>query len=620
MAYIKFPEDKLGECAFKNDTKIQTHSYNGLGNRLRVTPTHYTLQLFLDTDQKQQDWRAFYLGDLNHGTKPFLVRLPDFNKPLFHLVYIISNSYKTTRSDEGWNQALKVDHFFGDAYVYDENGDQVTDINGDPITVSSICETKELTYCGDKTGPTLSTDPYYSGGAQVYHPCFAPTQAVPYDHLATTYTVMYAGVFAHYRFQDNLYNYMAPPDKCIAGKYNGDPASEVSYTNNCRYTKGIYVDDNQKGLIVKNFPFVYTKSAIAFWVPGGMPGSVLKAFIEGDPSPKVDIQVNASNVVVSGDYVTTNAEGDNPSYSNVNHYLISFISDGGGHKIKIYVNGMDTTSVEGVMVATLNTANMFTFGDRTGVAGVYLDDLRFINNHVTSTIVARQFFNDSLKATEYLKDGSAVALYRFEGNALDCGARYNLSAGGLHYHSDSIFYADRFAPPTEYHSLYSENGNYSNPVGSINLDMVNGFSISFWFKAEGDMHYGISAGFFDSVNNTPTQAITTESVGSGLYRLRVIGSDVLSYIWTDNMSNLNNGKWHHVVWLNNGGSSHIWVDGKDRTLEAGASNNILSPLWFSLQADAGSKFWMDHARVFNKVLNNTDIKKLYGERTEPLTI
>jgi hypothetical protein len=629
MSYVKYPYDKLGECSLENDTTLSDASYNGLGNRLKTLGAIVALKIFLDTDQKQKDWYEFYENELNHGTKPFMVKIPYYNEPLYRVVQITDPSIETVKDENGWHQTIKVAMFFGDGVVFDKNGDIVTDINGDPITAKELCENKEVKYCGERIGPPGKDLPFYPLSTGPYNLCFDREHPKQNKHLTLTYTPNEAqGMLAWYQFEGNLWNSMRPPTVCQKGQYEGDSSSEVNYAPS-RFKTGLHQNNEpMNGLVVKEFPFVYTASAISFWIVdvSGNLGVLFEATAEGDPTVKASIECGTNQLKVTGSYFTTdalaNTSTDKLGSATMNNVIISFIADGVDRKCRIFIDGQDVTTQEGVMISTLNDADMFRFALRKAgeTANINVDDLRFLNKAVIDITVARRIHNESLRSTEFFKDGSALALWRLDDNGHDCGDRYNGNEVGALYAEDSFFlYEDIYDQHPK--CLHNPTGNTTKPrvyFPNLPLNYTN-CCISFWSKGAGTNPNG-GGGYEWTVGATRTN-------GTSLFEITPLADWVYTYV--DTPGTVNHGRtsslstdtrinWMHTAVNVINGAVRIYINGEDKTEIQPNTTNVPVPYDFWIGAvdvtRVGVEASIDHVRVFRRALTDKEIKSLYDER------
>jgi hypothetical protein len=616
MNYVKYPYDKLGECSLENDTALNEASYNGLGNRLKTLGAVISLNMFLDTDQKQKDWHEFYENELNHGTKPFMVKIPYYGKPLYRVVQITDPSIETVKDKNGWHQTIKVAMFFGDGVVFDKNGDVVTDINGDPITAKELCENKEVRYCGERVGPPGGDLPFYPLSTGPYNLCFDRNQPKQTKHLTLTYTPSEAqSTMAWYQFEGNLWNSMRPPAVCRKEQYTGDSSSEVNYAPSRFKTGLLQNNEPMNGLVVKEFPFIYTATAISFWIVDVSIGAgvIFEASAENDPTIKVSIECTANQLKVTGSYFTTDALADSShnklGYPTMNNVIVSFIADGVSRKCRIFIDGRDVTTQEGVMISTLNDADMFRFALRKAGEDKHInvDDLRFLSKAITSEAEARRIHNESLRSTEWFHDGSALALWRLDGDGRDCGDRYHASQDPGSYAEDS-FFLYKSIYDQQPRCLYSD-GSSSQVVTITDLPLNwEDCCISAWVKAPNAPYcWVIGAGSYQS---TVRYVITP--IGNELY---TTGTDVGTAATTIPLDD-EPDTWRHVVMNIKTGKCRIYINGNDATEQEGdASSTTEAPYKFYIQCGGHEvATYIDHVRVFRRALTDKEIKSLYDER------
>jgi len=634
MSYIKYPYDKLGECSLLNDTQLTSPVYNGLGTKMRRGKTVWTLTMFFDSDERQQHWVDFVKKDLRNGVLPFLVKIPNYDRPLYHLVQLSSSAVHTTKTEEGWSQSVKVLLFYGDGVVFDENGEPVTDVNGDVITASEICENITVKYYGEAVASTNtegSVAPMQGvllpgGNVGGYSLCFDPENPLQNKHLVQVYEPAESKhMLAWYRFENNLWNHMDPPSSCSREQYTGVDTSEVSY-GPARFKTGLHQETNPlNGLVVTDFPFVYTNSAISFWVKDitdanenqGNKGVIFKAFGEQDVNAKVMISNNTTDeLTVSGTYFTTDAKADigidvlsKPLWSNI---IVSFVPEGTARKCRIYVDGQDVTTQEGIMVSTLNNADKFQFALREAgeTVPLYVDDLRFFSYAIKTEVVAQKIHNTGLKSTEWFRDGSALLLYRLNGNREDCGKRYlGEGSSNTQYADDSFFLYDSIV---DMHPKSMINDKVEMNI--LPVDWTN-CSISFWVYMDSDTDQTCTVLNGNSGEQPRLQADVYIDGPNGSY-ISVHGSELDTWA-TSNTGIINSKKWEHITINIRNRVIRMYVNGEDVTDTPGLTNATVSRQHFSVEimdwsSSVSSK--LEHIRVFRRGLAPLEIESLYTER------
>jgi hypothetical protein len=190
---------------------------------------------------------------------------------------------------------------------------------------------------------------------------------------------------------------------------------------------------------------------------------------------------------------------------------------------------------------------------------------------------------------DIFEDGSAVALYRFEGNALDDGGQFNGVWTGTEQYDVGIFGQA---------AKFDGNSYISSNVCDALNDAV---SISFWVSPGSGILFNFGAYTLEA------------QVSSGL---QVAYGDGWSWI---TVSSLPAGEWKHIVFSyeKSGGTCSVWIDGN----QVYEGNNSSSASWgdfclaWRLDNSSDPKFngLIDQVRIFNRALTDEEVQVLYNE-------
>lgn len=124
-------------------------------------------------------------------------------------------------------------------------------------------------------------------------------------------------------------------------------------------------------------------------------------------------------------------------------------------------------------------------------------------------------------------------------------------------------------------------------------------------------------------SSTDVRSILSNASGGPVYNLFGIGSSKITYSHYDvswkfeyGTSNIADGTWHHLAWVNNGSSKivDLYVDGVKEasvpsTTETNAPVNKLGGAWTALYFWNGS---LDDIRFYSRSLSTTELKAIYN--------
>jgi len=229
-------------------------------------------------------------------------------------------------------------------------------------------------------------------------------------------------------------------------------------------------------------------------------------------------------------------------------------------------------------------------------------------------------------------DGSAVALYQLDGNALDTGGAYNGTATSVTYG------AGKFGQCVQYTADWSSSANSNSVSSGVTIDSTilaskTALSISMWVKSS------------DSVK--PTIIVASSYTGKRLFNCFFIKSDATDYFTSgaaptantirmhsggnDNTDhNMDSGsysfplnQWNHVVLVFNGSNTswEVYINNKvaytftNSAFTITGTTNAGDPQGFGcdpyMNVTSGDEY--DQIRIFNRALTATEVNTLYTE-------
>lgn len=323
-------------------------------------------------------------------------------------------------------------------------------------------------------------------------------------------------------------------------------------------------------------------------------------------------------------------------------HVVFTYDETGDRKIYYYINGVKRTSYAQQDASTgtiVSDANYNGFIGNEDASPEYsfrgnIDELR-IYNKVLSNEEISYLYNLSApqkrgtintSQNSQLTQGLA-AYWSFNGGTMDwsqASAEVRDSLGGSN-HGNVIGTTSKAAQPgisgqaLQFDGLndYIDFGDLSSLLGSNTEGTV-----SLWVKKESGvngtpLYYGQS----DTNNNLFRLVFTADTT---LQVLLKSTSDF--YRGTVDLSDVNNGKWHHLLFVVNSSGNTLYYDGAPVTITYTAGNSA-STEWFDdittedklsvgfdpLLAGAGNYFKgsIDEVRVYNRALTTSEIDQLY---------
>jgi len=205
-----------------------------------------------------------------------------------------------------------------------------------------------------------------------------------------------------------------------------------------------------------------------------------------------------------------------------------------------------------------------------------------------------------------------VAHYEFEGNAKDSSGNGNHGKeyGGVSYVDGVKGKAIAFDGINDYIEVKDDNS----------LDLINQFSISLWINPEENQK--IFAGLVDkshATNKGASSWVLQQASGvAGKYYLGYFNGNPWSNDYgNDYFISTSTNTWNHLVVIKNKNIVLYYLDGilvsKENNNDTTSKNNNL-PLWIGAVngQDRNYNGKMDDLRIYNRVLNESEVKELYN--------
>ena len=313
-----------------------------------------------------------------------------------------------------------------------------------------------------------------------------------------------------------------------------------------------------------------------------------------------------------------------------NWQLITATYNSSIKEYKVYLNSqlLETTSTKTTFTPYSIDPNI-SLGqyNANGVFNAYafegsIDQVRIFNKALNSTEVTT-LYNETActkaactgttNTLDILGDGSCIATYPLDGSPADLSGNYNGIQTDVTY------------PVGEFDLAAAFNGSSSKVVlGALNQFSSNTVSFSLWFNSPSVSTTAILIG--SNQNSIFAGELDLYIYNSG-FLLQVATASNAYKQWTT-PANLSNNTWHNVVVTLDSNTSEvakIYLDGNEQTKSIlGQSGTISGALLNSasnlnLGVDNVSSFYfngsIDQVRIFNKVLNQTEVDILFNDET-----
>ena len=208
-------------------------------------------------------------------------------------------------------------------------------------------------------------------------------------------------------------------------------------------------------------------------------------------------------------------------------------------------------------------------------------------------------------AVDPFNDGSGVALYRLDSDALDSGGNYDGTWNGTEQY-DSAVYGNG--------ALLDGSSEIGLPVESCNSDIL---TVSLWFKStQTDVPIGIFSAR-GSASSTVKIVMALNRDNAGEIGLDSCNASGFVKLGTYN-GNYNDGNFHHFVAMLDFVDSEYsaYVDGTE--VFSGSSTTLENPTIdrVSIGTNYGSQYLVgtvDQVRIFNRMLTSDEVAQLGNE-------
>jgi len=298
---------------------------------------------------------------------------------------------------------------------------------------------------------------------------------------------------------------------------------------------------------------------------------------------------------------------------------------GASNEAKIYLNKslISTTYLTTSSGPTTNS-NVLALGqyrDNSLYFNGSIDQVRIFNKALNSTEVETLFAESACtkaactgttNTLDILGDGSCIAAYPLDGSPADLSGNYNGVQTDVTY-------------PQGYFDLAAAfNGSSKVVLGALNQFSSNTVSFSLWFNSTSVSTTAILIG--SNQNSIFAGELDLYTYNSG-FLLTVATASNAYRQWTT-PANLSNNTWHNVVVTLDSNTSEvakIYLDGDEQTKSilgqsgtiSGALLNSASNLNLGVDNVPSAYFngSIDQVRIFNKVLNSTEVGILFNDET-----
>jgi hypothetical protein len=206
-------------------------------------------------------------------------------------------------------------------------------------------------------------------------------------------------------------------------------------------------------------------------------------------------------------------------------------------------------------------------------------------------------------------DNSAVALYRFEGNANDDGGQYNGT-----WHGNEQYVDGKFGQAAK----FDGNGSYIDIGGNFDEIITSGssFSISGWIRWDALNNWSRFVdfkGYFVVFNKGTGNTLIVDYRGNNNHRVQL-----------DNFIEI--GKLYHFVYVYNKDTNEylLYINGnKMNTTDDDAGDNVSTKSGNYIaksnwDGDDYFKGLIDQVRIFNKALTDEEVNTLYNEKVNTI--
>ena len=235
--------------------------------------------------------------------------------------------------------------------------------------------------------------------------------------------------------------------------------------------------------------------------------------------------------------------------------------------------------------------------------GGVLDDVRFYSTALSATQVTDLYRASSAKEVDNANHREAltnglVGYWTFDGRDVKWSDTTteikDISGNGNHGNALGSL-ATTSVTPGKLGQALSFNGT-SDYVEVDNVPWSGSFTLSFWMKSTDDVSHVVALGFYIFCR-------------FGFYSNKLSCSVNGDADYIASTQNVNDDRWHHIVFTSSETTQHLYVDGVDNGTSAS------SPAGSTGVVDIGSTEFLgslDDIRIYNRVLSVAEITDLYN--------
>ena len=291
------------------------------------------------------------------------------------------------------------------------------------------------------------------------------------------------------------------------------------------------------------------------------------------------------------------------THSNTSWHHVVFAWDGStaSNAFKVYVNGiLEVVGTSDASSSDIGTSTNFAIAGLQGgtYAGGKFSQVRIYTAELTKSQIRANY-----DATRTLYQGVGTT-----GNVLQTGLLNNIDVDSF-----SSYDPNSFGDTNKAAVLNGSNGQINLADGGVGASGTarQTFSVSLWINTTSTNASAVINDY------TTTYSFVVELQTSG--RLRVINNfSSGGVIETTGPTAINNGRWHHLVLVNNTGDNtqKLYIDSVlevNQTLGGGTktANSFNVGYYTGLSYHLNGK--IDQFRSFNKALSTAEIRKLFSE-------
>jgi VCBS repeat-containing protein len=356
-----------------------------------------------------------------------------------------------------------------------------------------------------------------------------------------------------------------------------------------------------------NFDFVNSQATISGWFKTSATGVYQTILGKGATSEfQYKVQVTDSNQLWAG---LTNSAGSTlfAKYSNAtvtdgrwHHFAFAFDVNALSEDVKLYLDGIEQTTVSADQRATLNYAAgsaPVLLGTMAGTQyfNGQIDELSFHNGMLSSTAVANLFASQSRDTNSFV--AAPVASFKAEGNAADFhgnnegtmtnGATLSSGIAGQGFFLDGL-------------------NDYIQIPDAAALDFSSSLTVAAWINPTTVS----DARIFDKITSGAADGYLLDVVG-GKLRLQIGGTAVTG------ATTINAAQWTHIAGVYDGSTIKVYINGVLDATAAYSGHAPVNARDLRLGADSnGTSLFsgrIDEAVAYNVALSASEIAALVSQ-------